>query len=175
MQSDNADSSEVNPCSSSFPPTAKRPRTQECLANLDDGLDEAPSILAPPTITENTRPRWNSRLRCISDSDSVTEMAAEGTFPSEEKLLSVGFMIATQGDKAKRIKDRQIWFIDEEQDKLLAIRKGNLPSEVKCTILEQEIDVLWRKVRAYEAYGDFERSLRIHAVEALGILENRSD
>ena len=47
------------------------------------------------------------------------------------------------------------------------------PSREKDRRLQEEIDLLWRKVRIYEKYGDEERRLREKAVDALRLYEEQ--
>jgi hypothetical protein len=81
--------------------------------------------------------------------------------------------IEDQGRVLKDRKDQQIWSIDEEQgeslkvhqelDKNTSITKARYYQD-KCCALDKDIDLLWRKVRAYEHYGDIERNLKNVAI-----------
>ena len=84
--------------------------------------------------------------------------------------------IEDEGKAAIQRKEQKIWFIDVDQGKLMKLHKdldeamphskGN-PSKERCTILTEEIDLLWKKVSVYESYGNSERDLRIKAVEEM--------
>ena len=73
-------------------------------------------------------------------------------------------------------KDQQIWSIDKEQgeslkvhqelDKNTSITKARYYQD-KCFALDKDIDLLWKKVRAYEYYGDIERNLKNIAIDEL--------
>jgi hypothetical protein len=84
--------------------------------------------------------------------------------------------IEGRGKALKQRQDQQIWSIDEEQgeslkvhqnlDKNMSITKTRYYQE-KCEALEKDIELLWKKVRAYEYHGDIERNLKNMAVDEL--------
>ena len=47
-------------------------------------------------------------------------------------------------------------------------------SEEKCAILEKDVELLWKKVRVYEHYGDAERNLRHKAVDELNKVKEKT-
>ena len=46
-------------------------------------------------------------------------------------------------------------------------------SEEKRAILEKDVELLWKKVRVYEHYGDAERNLRHKAVDELNKIKEK--
>ena len=113
-----------------------------------------------------------SKKKAIVNMIKATDTKEKLRYEIEEVAHCVG----SQGDSCKQRKDQQIWFIDEDQGKIMKMHKKlekNMPqmigraSEKKCVILEKEIELLWQKVVVYETYGNSERELRIKAVEAL--------
>ena len=93
-----------------------------------------------------------------------------------EDIPEVGYLIEAEGDAAMREKEKNLWYINEVQKKINQLHEDlreakpylrNGPSRDKCVILEKDTDILWDKIKAYEAYSDIERSLRFEAVAAL--------
>ena len=79
-------------------------------------------------------------------------------------------------------KDQQVWSIDEEQgeslkvhkalDKNTSITKARYYQD-KCFALDKDVDLLWKKVRAYEHYGDIEKNLKNVAIFELTKAKNK--
>ena len=84
--------------------------------------------------------------------------------------------VEDQGRSLGQRKDQQVWFIDEDQGKLMKLHKDldkekpylqGKPLKERCEILEEEVKLLWKKISAYEHYGNSERNLRNKAVDEL--------
>jgi Mg2+ and Co2+ transporter CorA len=90
--------------------------------------------------------------------------------------------IEDQGKELKDRKDKQIESIDKEQeewikihqrlDKNTSMTKARYYEE-KCYAQDKEIDLLWKKVRAYEYYGDIEKHLKNVAIQELIKVKNK--
>jgi hypothetical protein len=106
-------------------------------------------------------------------------MFKAGCITREQQKLVYGLEeavkeIEDRGKALKHRKDQQVLSIDEEQgaalkvhqtlDKNTSITKGRYCQE-KCEALEKDIELLWKKVRVYEYYGDAERNLRHKAAD----------
>jgi hypothetical protein len=84
--------------------------------------------------------------------------------------------IEEQGKELKERKDKQIESIDKEQEEWIKVHK-RLDNDTsitktryygdKCYAQDKEIDLLWKKVREYEHYGDIEKHLKNVAIQEL--------
>ena len=109
---------------------------------------------------------------------SITREQQKIVYDIEETIKD----IENRGKVLKDRKDQQIWSIDEEQgeslkvhqtlDKNTSITKTRYYQE-KCEALEKDIELLWKKVRVYEYYGDTERNLRNMAVDELNMIKEK--
>jgi hypothetical protein len=61
--------------------------------------------------------------------------------------------------------------LHKDLDKDKPYLKGK-PSEERC-VIQEEVKLLWKKIVAYEYYGNSERNLRNKAVEALNRLKTQ--
>ena len=62
--------------------------------------------------------------------------------------------------------------LHQKLDKDMPHYKGGY-SEEKCAILEKDVELLWKKVRVHEYYGDIERNLRNMAVDELTKIKDK--
>ena len=62
--------------------------------------------------------------------------------------------------------------LHQKLDKDIPYYKGRYYEE-KCAILEKDVELLWKKVRVHEHYGDAERNLRHKAVDELNKIKEK--